>query len=79
LNAEPPVPVRRVHDLELFLNKLAVVRPVEMGGAAPAVRASSGEGVAPPVLAVKHHVMTFAPDGARGVAAYLDGEKAASA
>jgi uncharacterized protein (DUF58 family) len=67
LNAEPPSPVRRVHDLELFLDKLAVIRPVEE-------IAGAGE----PQVA-KHNVMTFAPDGARGVAAYLDGEKAATA
>jgi uncharacterized protein (DUF58 family) len=67
LNDEPPVPVRRVHDLELFLNKLAVVKPIEdaAGGAENHV--------------AKHHVMTFAPEGARSVAAYVDGQKAATA
>ena len=66
VDAEPPRPVRRVHDLELFLDKLAVVRPVESttpGGEQPAA---------------KQNVLTFAPDGARGVLAYVDGEKAAS-
>jgi uncharacterized protein (DUF58 family) len=76
LNAEPPVPMRRVHDLELFLDKLAVIRPVEIG-AATSERAT--DAASPTILAVKHNVMTFAPEGARGVAAYVDGAKAASA
>ena len=74
LNAEPPLPVRRMYDLELFLDKLAVVQPVESA-------AKSGEGGMPlefSAIANKQNVMTFAPDGARGVAAYVDGEKAAS-
>jgi uncharacterized protein (DUF58 family) len=67
LNGEAPMPVRRVHDLELFLNKLAVVRPIE-----------DASGTAETFVA-KQHVMTFAPEGARGVAAYVDGQKAATA
>ncbi len=67
VDAEAPRPVRRVHDLELFLNRLAVVQPVENSAVA-------GE---QPVA--KQNVLTFAPDGARGVAAYVDGEKTASA
>jgi uncharacterized protein (DUF58 family) len=67
LNGEPPMPVRRVHDLELFLNKLAIVRPIE-----------DATGAAETFVA-KQHVMTFAPEGARGVAAYVDGQKAATA
>lgn len=67
LDDEPPAPVRRVPDLEAFLDKLAVVRP--RGTAAPAGSWS----------VEKQNVMTFAPDGARGVAAFVDGKKAASA
>lgn len=62
----PPMPVRRVPDLEAFLDRLAVIQP----------RATVG-----PVAGwqvEKQNVMTFAPDGARGVAAYVDGKKAAS-
>lgn len=72
INAEPPLPVRRVHDLELFLDKLAVLQPIETGE-------KRGEGVAGPEPVAKQNVMTFVPDGARGVAAYVDGAKAASA
>jgi uncharacterized protein (DUF58 family) len=67
LDAEPLRPARRVHDLELFLDQLAVVRPAEnavVGGERPVA---------------KQNILTFAPDGARGVAAYVDGEKTASA
>jgi uncharacterized protein (DUF58 family) len=66
IDAEPPIPVRRVHDLEVLLDKLAVVRPV-------AEAAIAGE-----YAAAKQNVMTFAPEGARGVAAFVDGQKAAS-
>ena len=66
IDAETPLPVRRVRDLELLLDRLAVARPLPevppLGDALPA----------------KLNVMTFAPEGARGVAAYVDGQKAAS-
>jgi len=65
IDAEAPMPVRRVHDLELWLDKLALARPAEApaGGQVPVAR---------------QNVMTFAPDGGRGVTAYVDGQKAAS-
>jgi uncharacterized protein (DUF58 family) len=82
IDAEAPVPVRRVHDLELFLDKLAVLAPVEdvIGGGEAAVRAPAmaADGGRVPAVA-KQNVMTFAPEGPRGVAAYVDGQKAASA
>ena len=72
IDDEPPVPVRRVHDLELLLDRLAVVEPrseTDEGGAAAATTWTKA----------KRNVLTFAPDGARGVAAYVDGEKTATA
>jgi len=69
IDDEPPVPVRRVRDLELLLDRLAVVSPRSDRTAATA--ASAGR-------TAKRNVLTFAPDGARGVAAYVDGEKAAT-
>jgi uncharacterized protein (DUF58 family) len=66
IDAEPPMPMRRVHDLELWLDKLALARSTEKAS-------TSGEW-----SVAKQNVMTFAPDGARGVAAYVDGQKAAS-
>ena len=79
IDAERPVSVRRVHDLELFLDKLAVLRPV-----AEAIRVAAPAGEADDdgrdeFLIAKQNVMTFAPDGPRGVVAYVDGQKAASA
>ncbi|WP_414660780.1 DUF58 domain-containing protein [Horticoccus sp. 23ND18S-11] len=67
LDAAPPVVMRRVHDLELVLDQLALARPV---GTVLAV--SEGP-------ATKQSLMTFAPEGTRGVAAFVDGQKAASA
>lgn len=67
LDRAAPVVVRRVHDLELVLDQLALARPTE------AVLVSEHGPVA------RQSLMTFAPDGARGVAAFVDGQKAASA
>jgi uncharacterized protein (DUF58 family) len=66
IDAEPPMPMRRLRDLELLLDRLAVAHPL------PEVPATGD------LVAAKQNVMTFAPDGARGVAAYVDGQKAAS-
>jgi hypothetical protein len=66
IDAELPTPVRRIHDLELLLNKLAVARPLPE----PTV---GGE-----YVAAKQNVITFEPEGARGVAACVDAQKMAS-
>jgi uncharacterized protein (DUF58 family) len=76
LNDELPVRVRRVRDLELFLDRLAVVQPATDSTAGGP--ATSGEGHRPARLNRKN-ILTFAPDGPRGVAAYVDGQKTASA
>ena len=60
--------MRRIHDLDTLLDQLAVVRPA-------AHPESPGEET--PVA--RHNVMSFVPEGERGVAAYVDGQKAASA
>ncbi len=66
INAEPPMLVRRVHDLESFMDRLAVLSP--------------SEEAVPPLneRIAKQNIITFVPEGARGVAAYVDGELAAS-
>jgi uncharacterized protein (DUF58 family) len=69
INDEAPLPVRRAHDLEHFLDRLAVVKPAAQTYQSPEAAPS----------ARRANVLTFAPDGARGVLAYVDGEKAASA
>jgi uncharacterized protein (DUF58 family) len=66
IDSEPPMPMRRIHDLEVLLDQLAIARPL---AETPAFAES-------PV--VRQNVMTFAPEGARGVAAFVDGQKAAS-
>jgi uncharacterized protein (DUF58 family) len=67
IDADAPMPIRRVHDLEVVLDKLALAQPVTD------VLATGT------TLASKQNLMTFAPEGVRGVAAYVDGQQAASA
>ena len=74
LDAEPPMAVRRVHDLELWLDKLALARPVD----AASPRSADPGQARSEWLVAKQNVMTFAPDGTRGVAAYVDGQQVAS-
>lgn len=80
LNGRPPQPVRRVRDFESFLDELAVVQPVTDadGISPPRKHPAADEGTRRP-SAGKKNVITFAPDGVRGVAAYVDGEKTAAA
>lgn len=66
IDGEPPAPIRRVHDLELFLDKLATLRPT----------AETLPGGDTPVA--KRNVLTFLPDGQRGIAAHVDGQRAAA-
>jgi uncharacterized protein (DUF58 family) len=73
LNDETPIAVRRVTDLEGFLDQVALAQP-----RAESVRAGQ-TGVSRDSKLKRKNVLTFAPEGARGVAAYVDGEKAASA
>jgi uncharacterized protein (DUF58 family) len=70
LDAEPPFAIRRVHDLDLFLDRLALASPREEAVVTAEML---------PSASIRKHVMTFAPDGARGVAAHVDGQLAASA
>jgi uncharacterized protein (DUF58 family) len=68
IDATPPAVMRRVHDLEMLLNRLALVRP-----------AVHAEPTAEVGVVARQNLLTFVPEGARGVAAYVDGQKAASA
>ncbi len=81
LNDRPPHPVRRVRDFESFLDELAVVQPSAEVGRVSARRGDSvaGEGMRPALARGRKNIITFAPDGPRGVAAYVDGEKTAAA
>ncbi|PTY03220.1 DUF58 domain-containing protein [Opitutaceae bacterium EW11] len=84
------MPVRSLRDVELFLDRLAVATMPEPEEASPDV--SRNEIVVTPADRVRggaavpglHHqrwrnLLTFGPDGIRGVAAYLHGERAAAA
>ena len=72
IDDEAPVPVRRVSDLEALLDRLAVVQPRASAEPGPVIPANL-------TARAKRNVLTFAPDGARGVTAYVDGEKTATA
>lgn len=69
LDAEPAVAVRHVRDLEAWLDRLAVVegRGGEMRGG----------GTPPTVFSAGRNVLTFAPDGTHGAAAYIHGQRMA--
>ena len=69
LNDEPPQAVRSVHDLELFLDRIALAALVDQPYQ-PSTSGGAGN---------RFNLLTFAPDGARGVLAYVDGIKAAAA
>jgi uncharacterized protein (DUF58 family) len=70
IDAGPRAPMRRVADLESFLDRLAEARPLK-DGARPASSSSD---------AARGHfnLLTFEPDGTRGVAALLNGAKTAA-
>lgn len=69
LNDEPPRAVARVPDLEAFLDRLAVAETVPLPAPSP-----------DPHLPVptRRNLLTFAPDGPHGVAAYADGKRTAA-
>ena len=72
INDEAPMPVRRLADIEAFLDRIALLTPVP--SEEKRIRARHRlAGI------YGKNLLTFAPEGARGVAAYVDGEKAASA
>jgi uncharacterized protein (DUF58 family) len=89
VNDEPPIAVRGVRDLEEFMDKLAVVEcmgEVESREFILLRQGYGGQGVKSQksedgnaALFERRNVITFAPDGARGVAAYVDGKKTATA
>ncbi|MBL9204277.1 MAG: DUF58 domain-containing protein [Opitutaceae bacterium] len=68
IGAEPARLIRRLQDVEALLDRLAVLEPEEAPGHAEV-----------PARTRSRSMLVFAPDGARGVAAYLDGQKAATA
>ena len=75
IDGEAPVSVRRVYDVEAFLDRLATVRCAEGDGQTAMAPANSRERGK---LRGRKNVMTFEPDGTFGVVALVDGERAAS-
>lgn len=71
LDAQPVIPVRRVRDLESFLDRLAVAEPVE--------NPDKAHGRDARATVRRNNLITFAPDGVHGVIARADGEKIAAA
>ena len=70
IDDDAPQTVRRLRDVELFLDRLALLEPVERP---PRAGGDGTRGAAP------RRVLRIEPDGARGVAALLDGNPAATA
>lgn len=66
IGGEPPVTIRTVRDLEVFLDRLAVIQPERDNNAVP-------------VRPAGKNVLAFKPEGSRGAIAHVDGETAASA
>lgn len=71
---------RRLRDLEAFLDQLALLDPAE-GRASLSGEPRLGGDALPyqSSLPSDHNLITFAPDGARGVTAYVDGTQIATA
>jgi uncharacterized protein (DUF58 family) len=77
VNGGPLLETRRLRDLEAVLDQLAVLQPINGGGVlSPRGDGTRGGGTPPPS---GKNLITFAPQGARGVTAYVDGQPAASA
>lgn len=70
IDSSPPIAVRRVSDLESFLDQLCEANPVPEAPGAPVPGALQGRRL--------HNVLTFEPEGTRGVASYVNGIKTAS-
>ncbi len=71
---------RRIRDLEALLDELAVLQPMAEGRGDSPNRPEGGWGQPPlPNQSHSRNVITFAPEGARGVTAYVDGRQTASA
>jgi uncharacterized protein (DUF58 family) len=75
VNAAEPITVRRVRDLESFLDQVAVLE----FKTAPPPSPGSGSATPFPATRSRRNIITFAPEGSRGVAAYVDGDKTATA
>ncbi len=78
IDLDPPSPVRSVRDLEAFFDRLAAAEPRPVSGR-PSAAPFPGSPLSARPGGGDRLTLTFAPDGPRGVAAYVNGQKAASA
>lgn len=80
IDGDLPLPIRHVRDLETFLDRLAVVEVTAQSKVDAHGGSMTGEGTRPTAKGRgRKQLLTFAADGARGVAAYVDGNKTAAA
>jgi uncharacterized protein (DUF58 family) len=70
VDAQPLVPMRRVADLESFLDRLAEAQPSPLPAEGAAPVQGPGRRSA--------NLLTFEPEGTRGVAAFINGAKTAA-
>ncbi len=81
INGGPLLETRRIRDLEAVLDELARLQPSSSAaGGVPIPRgddASRGGGTPP--TKITRNIITFAPEGARGVIAHVNGRQIASA
>jgi uncharacterized protein (DUF58 family) len=70
IDASRPVAAKRVADLESFLDRLAEAKPTPSPPGAAAAEAGQGR--------TRMNLLTFEPDGPRGVAAFINGSKVAA-
>ncbi len=70
IDAGRPFATRRIADLDSLLDRLAEAQPLEAAAPAPGAAPESGH--------ARSNVITFEPDGARGVAAFIHGNKIAA-
>lgn len=85
IDHEAPTAVRRVRDVESYLDRLAMIewRPPEEAAYLNANSSRAAEGVLDRStddrqIGGRRNMVTFAPDGPRGVCAFVDGEKLAA-
>jgi uncharacterized protein (DUF58 family) len=77
----PWLPTRQVRDVEGFLDALAMLEPQrdEQGAGGKEKETGDREDANRQLIPANRNIVTFAPEGSRGVAAFIDGIKAAAA
>ena len=82
VNGGPRQDTRRLRDVEAFLDELARLEPVGIVGRGDSPNRPEGGWGQPPLPnqpTAQKNIITFAPEGAQGVAAYVDGHQTAAA